>query len=124
MRKATFRIEKTAEFFRRGRETARAADRGQALPGRAIVSFEDPADLLKVLTPARLALFKVIKAHPGSIASIAASAGRDRRAITRDVSELNRFGLVSVTEKVHPGHGRMKEVRASATQIKLEATID
>lgn len=124
MRKTTFRIEKTEEFFRRGRETARGADRGQTLPGRAIVSFEDPADLLKVLTPARLALFKVFKAHPGSIASIATSARHDRRTVTRDVSELNRFGLVSVTEKVHPGHGKRKEVRASATQIRLEAIID
>jgi uncharacterized protein with HEPN domain len=41
----------------------------------------------------------------------------------RDVAALGKAGLVIVTEKTHPGHGRMKEVRARATAIKLEALV-
>ena len=42
---------------------------------------------------------------------------------TRDVAALGKAGLVTVTEKIHPGHGRMKEVRARAKTIKLEALV-
>jgi hypothetical protein len=48
---------------------------------------------------------------------------RDRSPITRDVAALGKAGLVTVTEKTHPGHGRMKEVRARAKAIKLEALV-
>jgi hypothetical protein len=48
---------------------------------------------------------------------------RDRSSVTRDVAALGKAGLVSVTEKVHPGHGRMKEARARASAIKLEALL-
>jgi hypothetical protein len=32
-------------------------------------------------------------------------------------------GLVSVEEKLHPGHGRLKEVRAVADRVVLEAVF-
>ena len=48
---------------------------------------------------------------------------RDRSAVTRDVAALGIAGLVTVTEKIHPGHGRMKEVRARANAIKLETLV-
>jgi len=80
-------------------------------------------DLLRLLTPARMALFRAIKSHPGSITAIAARARRDRSAVTRDVAALSRFGLVQVTQCVHPGHGHRKEVRAGAEEIRLEATV-
>ena len=41
----------------------------------------------------------------------------------RDVAALGKAGLVTVTEKSHPGHGRMKEVHARAKAIKLEALV-
>ena len=81
------------------------------------------SDMLAVLTPARLALFRAIKKSPGSIASIAQTMKRDRSAVTRDVAALGKAGLVTVTERTHPGHGRMKEVRARAKAIKLEALV-
>ncbi len=90
--------------------------------GRA-ASADNPADMLAVLTPARLALLRAIKKSPGSIASIAQTMKRDRSAVTRDVAALGEAGLVTVTEKNHPGHGRMKEVRARASAIKLEALV-
>ena len=48
---------------------------------------------------------------------------RDRSAVTRDVAALGKAGLITVTEKTHPGHGRLKEVRARAKAIKLEALV-
>lgn len=48
---------------------------------------------------------------------------RDFTVVTREVAQLERFGLVRVAEEVHPGHGRMKKVSAVAGEIRLEAVI-
>jgi predicted transcriptional regulator len=119
-------IVKTAteeEFFKRGRKLAALADQGSSLPEECVVSFEDPSDVLKLLTVARLALFRAIKDNPGSITSISERLHRDRSAVKRDVDELEKAGLLTVESKVLPGHGRMKEVSVAAQQFKLEASI-
>lgn len=79
--------------------------------------------MVRVLSPAKLTLLRAIKARPGSIGAIAARLRRDRSAVTREVAELQRFGLVRVAEEVLPGHGRMKKVSAAAGRIRLEAVI-
>ncbi|MBL8434646.1 MAG: MarR family transcriptional regulator, partial [Zoogloea sp.] len=101
----------------------RAADRNEALPSESTTSFEDPADVVKLITTARLALLRAIKEMPGSITQIAERLRRDRSAVKRDVDELARAGLVTVSEKVLPGRGRMKEVRATAQRISLMAEV-
>jgi predicted transcriptional regulator len=97
------KIEKLEDFIGRARKLARLADAGKPIPESFVISFEDPADMLSVLTPARLALFRVIKQNPGSIASIAQTMKRDRSAVTRDVAALDKAGLVTVTEKKPSG---------------------
>jgi predicted transcriptional regulator len=119
-------IIKTAteeDFFKRGRQLATAADRGEPLPDERIISFEDPADVMKLITTARLALFRAVKEMPGSITEISERLHRDRSAVKRDIDELERAGLVTIAEKVLPGHGRMKEVRATANRFSLQAEI-
>lgn len=111
------------EFFARGRRLARSADVGETLPEERIVSFEDPADVMKLMTAARLALFRTVKELPGSITQIADRLHRDRSAVKRDVDELERAGLVTVAEKTLPGHGRMKEVRVTASRFSLQAEV-
>ncbi|MEI6116093.1 MAG: helix-turn-helix domain-containing protein [Burkholderiales bacterium] len=111
------------DFFKRGRQVAKAADRGERLSDERIVSFEDPADMMKLITTARLALFRAVKAHPGSITDISERLHRDRSAVKRDIDELVRAGLVTVADKVLPGHGRMKEVRATAKCFSLRAVV-
>lgn len=60
---------------------------------------------------------------PGSITEISERLHRDRSAVKRDIDELERAGIVTVSEKVLPGHGRMKEVRATAQQVCLMAVV-
>ena len=111
------------EFFKRGRKLGGLADRGEGLPEESVISFEDPADVLKLLTTARLALFRAIKTQPGSITAISERLHRDRSAVKRDIDELARAGLVMVEPKILPGHGQMKEVRAAAQSFRLEAQL-
>lgn len=65
----------------------------------------------------------VNKKTPGSITDIAARLQRDRSAVKRDLDALERAELVVIAEKVSPGHGRMKEVRATAAHFQLRAQI-
>ena len=121
MTKLTIKTGTEEVFFKRGRQLAQAADRGERLPDERIISFEDPADVMKLITAARLALIRAVKEMPGSITEIAERLHRDRSAVKRDVDELERAGLVTVADKVLPGHGRMKEVRATAQRFSLQA---
>jgi len=78
---------------------------------------------MRLITSARLALFRAVKEMPGSITDIAERLHRDRSAVKRDIDELERAGLVTIADKVLPGHGRMKEVRATANRFRLQAEV-
>lgn len=117
--RTTIRQETPEEFFQRGKGIARQADAGQPLAAERIIAFEDPSDLARFLTTARITLFREVKAGASSITALAERLHRDRSAVKRDVEELRRYGLVEVEDKPLPGHGRRKEVRASAEQVLL-----
>ena len=111
------------DFFQRGKVLSRLTDTGQPLPEECTVSFEDPAELLRLLTASRLDLFRSVKDEPGSITVIAGRLHRDRSAVKRDVDQLAQAGLLTIETKVLPGHGHMKEVRAAASSFRLEAIV-
>jgi predicted transcriptional regulator len=119
----TIKTRTEEDFFKRGRQLGRAADRGERLPDRRVISFEDPADLMKLMTETRLAVFRAVKNAPGSITHLDERLHRDRSAVKRDVDEMERAGLVTITEKILPGHGRMKEGRAVAYRFRLQVDI-
>jgi predicted transcriptional regulator len=117
------RASDTSLFFSRGRALARLADQGEQLPHESILGFEDPSDLLKFLTTSRLALFRAIKAEPGSIAAISARLKRDDYAVKRDVDELEKAGLVTIELRSLPGLGSVQEIRVTAQRFLLEAEL-
>lgn len=123
MTKVTIKTGTPEQFFERGRKIARLADAGGRIPAHAILSFEDPADVLKLLTPARLALFQAARDQPGSITEISGRLKRDRSAVKRDVDELEKAGLLKTEMQVLPGHGLMKHVRLAARRFNLEARL-
>jgi predicted transcriptional regulator len=110
-------------FFERGRKLAKAADKGDAIPAGRVVAFEDVASLLHVLTEKRVLLLKQVKETPTSISLLAKRLKRDRSAVTRDVQVLERFGVIQVTEKPLPGHGRQKWITPLAGEIQLTAVL-
>lgn len=119
MKTLTLKTGTDTDFFKRGKVLAKLADKGGKLPEESIVSFEDPADLLHLLTANRLALFKAIKEQPGPLSELSNRLQRGREAIRRDVGELAKAGLVTL--EIQPGQDRM--VRASARSFRLEARL-
>ena len=107
------------EFFRQGREIARRLDNGEKVEPIRTISFEDPEDMLDLLTTGRVELFRAIKGSPGSIADIARRLHRDRSAVKRDVDLLVSAGIVEIEDKPFPGHGRMKYVKPIADSFSL-----
>ena len=123
MKNVTLKAGNEQDFFGRGKVLARLADAGHPMPEERTVSFEDPADLLRLLTASRLEVFRSVKGEPGSITVIAGRLQRDRSAVKRDVDQLAQVGLVTIETKPLPGHGHMKEIRAAAGIFRLEATV-
>lgn len=117
--KAIIKIGGSDEFFRRGHEIAGLADQGMPLSCERILSFEDAADLAKLITPAKLALFREVKLHPGSVQEISARLNRSRNAVRRDIADLKNAGLLEIEDVAPPGHRRKLEVRAIADQVFL-----
>ena len=117
--KTTIQVASTDDFFKRGKEIAKLADQGKHIARERIISFEDPEDLARLITTAKLVLFREVRACSGSITDLSQRLHRDRSAVKRDIDELARIGLVEVEDMPLPGHGRRKEVRAVAEQVLL-----
>ena len=106
--------------------TARAMlrlDRGEALPAEMRLTFEDPADLLRLLTAQRVRVLHAVRKKPATVSDLARLLRRDRTAVKRDVKVLLSFGLVRTYEETNPGHGRRKIVEPLASKYELLATI-
>jgi predicted transcriptional regulator len=121
--KVTLRIGSTEDFFNRLRERAEKLDRGETLPPGITITFEDPEDLLEVLTSERLRLLRRVKKEKQQISVLASGLKRDVRAVSRDVTLLEKAGLLRTSYRTNPGHGRLKVVESVAQEYKLIASL-
>ena len=121
--KITIATGSANEFFDRIREQAKKLDRGETLPATVTLTFEDPADLLKVLTSERLRLLRKARTGALPISDLASGLRRDVRAVSRDVVLLERAGLLRTRYQTNPGHGRHKIVEPIARVYKLAANL-
>jgi len=113
------KVESPKDFFNRGKVVAQLADQGKTIQRERIIAFEDPEDMARLITTAKLALFREVRQGAGSITELAERLHRDRSAVKRDIDELEKAGLIEVQDMPLPGHGRKKEVRAVAEQVLL-----
>lgn len=123
MRNLTVNTGTGGEFFKRSREIARKMDSGEALEAEYTLTFEDPGDMFAVMSPARLDLFRAVKAEAGSITALAQRLHRDRSSVKKDVDLLAAAGLLDVVDTLLPGHGRQKFISAAADRIYLQAVV-
>jgi predicted transcriptional regulator len=109
-------------WAKRGRARARLMDAGLPFPPSRGITFESPAEMVRLLTPARLDLFAALKKETVSIKDLARVLRRDVSAVRRDVSALEKFGIVQSKHVVNPGHGRVRMVSAPAS-ISISAEL-
>jgi predicted transcriptional regulator len=111
------------EFFKRSIEIARKLDRGEKLAPEMTLTFEDPAEMMQLLSAQRVRIIECLRKNSVPISELATILKRDRKAVSRDVKLLESFGLVKTHETLNPGHGRMKIVETLAAKYQLVATI-
>jgi predicted transcriptional regulator len=121
--KITLRTGGTEDFFDRLRDHAEALDRGETLPPGITITFEDPEDLLEVLSAERVRLLRRVKQQSQQVSALAAELKRDVRAVSRDVSLLEKAGLLRTSYQTNPGHGRLRIVEPIAQEYKLVANL-
>jgi predicted transcriptional regulator len=110
--------------FRRARAHARALDAGERLPNEVVIAFENPVDMMKMLTGERLRLLHSLReVGETRIADLADRLGRDKRAVSRDVKAMRVHGLVLTKYVANAGHGRNLVVMPSAKRLELKAAI-
>jgi hypothetical protein len=68
--KVTIKTGGSDEFFRRVRGRAEKLDRGENLPAEITISFEDPMELLSILTSERVRLLEHAKAGSLTLPSV------------------------------------------------------
>ena len=112
------------EYVKRSIDRAEKLDRNEKLPAEFRITFEDPADLLRVLSAERLrVLYAIRKRTKPTISGLAIILKRDRRAVSRDVKLLEGLGLLKTRNEANPGHGAMTVVEPLAEKYHLEATV-
>ena len=112
------------EYVQRSIGRAKKLDRGEKLPAEFRITFQDPADLLRVLSAERLrVLYAIRKKTKPTISGLAIILKRDRRAVSRDVKLLEGLGLLRTREEANSGHGVMTIVEPLAEKYHLTATI-
>jgi predicted transcriptional regulator len=110
-------------FFARASERARKLDRGEELAPEIVISFQDPSDMLRVLSAERVRLLRLAKERPLAVSELAGGLKRDTRAVSRDVDLLEEFGLLQSRYVPNPGHGKRRIVHSRASRFQLEAAI-
>ena len=116
-------VELMDSFFSRMKDNARKLDRGRAVEPGFHVSFEDPADFLEVITPARVRLLQEISVEPVTLSALALALARDPSAVRRDVALLESQCLVTTSKVSNSGHGKHTVVKRVATRIELAAVV-
>ena len=121
--KVEIKTESTERFLDRLLARAMAMDRGEMHDPGITISFADPMEMLAMLSAERVRLLNRVKEEPLHLAGLAAELKRDVRAVSRDVSLLEKAGLLRTSYKSNPGHGRLKIVEPVAQEYKLVACL-
>jgi predicted transcriptional regulator len=121
--KVTITTETADQFFARIIENAAKLDRGERIAPGITISFEDPLEMLEVLTAERVRLLRRAKKGAAPVADLASALKRDVRAVSRDVDRLEKAGLLRTSFETNPGHGRRKVVEPVAREFCLTANL-
>jgi predicted transcriptional regulator len=99
-------------------------DSDAASTGRRFAASLEPKDMAQFLSAQRVRLLREVKNRNAiSVADLVARLHRNRRAIDRDLDLLAGAGLLKVSYRSNPGHGRVKIVSPLASQYKLTASL-
>lgn len=119
----TLKIEvaSSEEARERSRERLRAAIEADE-PQPATLSFESPGEALSLLSDERYRLLRgITRYEPDSVSDLARAVERDKGSVSRDLKELESYGLV---ELVRDGQRKYPVVNYQQVEIDIDLTLD
>ena len=121
MNKLLIRSDDVDGFFARAKDAAKRADENGHFLGSITLSFADPQEMFSILSKARRNLMLEVMHSPKTIAELAQRLKRTRSSIAKDVSLLEKSGLL--VSKSLPGLRVQKSVQAVAEKIELTTKL-
>ena len=92
-------------FFDRAREHARKLDHGEKLAPEMTISFENAADMMRVLSPQRVRVLRVARQGAAPVSTLASGLKRGTRAVSR------LAGAVRIASHPLPGEPRTRQTQ-------------
>jgi len=123
MTTVTIRTGKVDEFFSRAREAALRADRGEPFEGKVTISFEDPNEMLMLLSGGRRRIMLEVMKRPQTVQNLANILSRNRSTIAKEIRYLEQKGLLSRKKASAEENGSEVFVEAVAPKIELVAML-
>lgn len=121
---AIIKLGSSDEFFSRIKQVCQKLDNREAVESSHIITFEDPVDLAKFLTPKKLEILNAIKLNPKTtVTRLSSILHRDRSAVQKDISSMTEIGILNVHEEKNPGHGIHKLISLAYEKLTLQASI-
>ncbi len=111
------------DLMQRSLDRAKKRASGEGVPPERRIMFERPEDMVSLMTPHRMRIYREVKERPLSVTDLAKALDRNRSAVSRDVKVLRERRLVKLTSTVNPGHGRVTLVSARAKRVELRAEL-
>ncbi len=104
------------------KETYKKISSGKSVKKKELISFESIEVMIKILTPKRLGLLKLIKQKkPSSIYELAKLANRDSKSVNTDIKILTDLGIIKSRITENKRHSIMPHVNFD--RIRLEIPI-
>ena len=108
------------ELFASLRSVLKQAEQGVAIEPSSVVYVSSEA-MRHILADSRSRIMQYISRvkQVSSIEALANGLKRERSAVSRDVTMLENFGLLSTQECTHAGHGMRKAISLAHEQLEV-----
>ena len=121
---AIIKIGNSDEFFSRIKQVCKKLDRKETVQSAHIITFEDPIDLIRFLTPKKMEIINTIKNNPQTtVTMLSELLRRDRSSVQKDIVNLTEVGIVKIDRVNNPGHGIKKLISLAYEKLTLQASI-
>jgi len=95
MTKVSIRTGSVEGFFGNAREAALKADRGDDFDEKVTISFEDPYQMILLLSAGRRRIMMEVMKKPQTVQDLANILNRNRTTIVKEIRFLEQKGLLS-----------------------------
>lgn len=111
------------DFTKRSIARAKKIDAGKRLRKELSINFEDPLQMMAVLTVSRLQVLDAVRYERLPVSGIASVLKRDVKTVRRGVNILLARRLVKISLETNPGHRKARMIERIAKKIELRAYI-